>query len=72
MQIKLDFFKLVCYNITYQNKNKEGALYMNTCCERYTDTDTKRCMLCGCHSVKDDDFQASIEYLNLNQNKKGD
>lgn len=40
---------------------------MSDCCERYTDTETKRCMLCGCHSVKDEDFQSSIEYLNENK-----
>lgn len=43
---------------------------MNTCCERFTDIETKQCVLCGCHSVKDEDFNTNIEYLN--ENKNGD
>lgn len=43
---------------------------MSDCCERYTDKETKRCMLCGCHSRNDDDFQSVVEYLNANFNNK--
>ncbi|SBR45125.1 hypothetical protein [Halomonas sp. HL-93] len=43
---------------------------MSDCCERYTDKETKQCVLCGCHSKNDDDFQAVVEYLNTNFNNK--